>query len=171
MEVTTYYEICLATGFVILLLRLGLSLFRVLRKNASYHLRSWTSPLLPTWMCGQAIISRFEAILLGCFLLVNGLCLGIGVDSGQGPTKLTRRLGEIALINLMPLFCGAHMNSIATICGISYERYSIAHIWIGVVVILEIALHTLLAVLQGGNPIHNMAGLVVRRSLIVGILI
>ncbi|KAI1416927.1 hypothetical protein F5Y13DRAFT_185764 [Hypoxylon sp. FL1857] len=68
-------------------------------------------------------------------------------------------------MNLMPLFCGAHMNHIASACGIHHDRYSRSHMWLGVVVIVEVALHTILVILQGNSLIHNVAGSVASGSV------
>ncbi len=95
------------------------------------------------------------------FLAANILSIVIG--SANDATELIRRLGQVAVINLVPTFLGAHMNHVANACGFHYERYARLHTWLAAVVIVEVVLHTVLAVKQTDydGPAHHITEILV----------
>ncbi|KAI0429808.1 hypothetical protein F5Y09DRAFT_342350 [Xylaria sp. FL1042] len=95
------------------------------------------------------------------FLAANALFIAIGFANDT--TELIRRLGQVAVINLVPTFLGAHMNHVANACGFYYERYVRLHTWLAGVVIV---LYTVLAVKQTDydGPSHYVTGILASSS-------
>ena len=156
MEVTEYYGVCLAAVLAFLLVPLLFFVAGWLRDHIGHELNCLLNPLLPTWISGQALISRYEAALFCCLLAVNTLYVSVGNDDID---EAARRLGRVALINLIPISGGAHMNHIVSICGIHHDRYFRFHACLGAVFAVEVALHTILALRHWS--ISDIAGLLV----------
>ncbi|KAI1358855.1 hypothetical protein F5Y08DRAFT_350380 [Xylaria arbuscula] len=101
------------------------------------------------------------------FLVANVLSIAIGFPGDT--SELIRRLGHVAVINLVPTFLGAHMNHVANACGFHYhyERYARLHTWLAGVVIVEVVLHTVLAVKQTDydGPSHYLTGILASSSI------
>lgn len=70
------------------------------------------------------------------------VCTTIGVHDISG---LRRRSGMIAMINLVPLSPGAHMNFLVNFCGIRLGDYGRIHRWLGRMAIVEGIVHTVAA--------------------------
>jgi hypothetical protein len=103
----------------------------------------------------------FDVLLIVAFLVGNVLCTTIRVKDIHG---LTGRSGLMAIINLMPIPLGGHMNIIANRCGIRLGAYARTHRWLGRVAIVEGLIHTAAAVsLQKPNirMLSDIAGLTV----------
>ncbi|KAI0525815.1 hypothetical protein F5B22DRAFT_254985 [Xylaria bambusicola] len=165
LEPTEYYGLYVGLGFILLLAYPAFSLIRILCGRANDHLWFFRQLLLPVWLCGRRIILGYEAIMFCLFLAVNILSIVIG--SANDTTELIRRLGQVAIINLVPTFLGAHMNHVANACGFHYERYARLHTWLAAVVIVEVVLHTVLAVKQTGydGPSHHVTGILASSSI------
>ncbi|KAI1489421.1 hypothetical protein F5X96DRAFT_683938 [Biscogniauxia mediterranea] len=160
MEITEYYGVCLAAVLALLLVPLLLFAAGWLREYVGHDINCLLNPLLPAWLSGQALISRYEAALFGCLLVANGLYIGVGNTSID---EAERRLGHVALINLVLMSCGAHMNHIVSICGIRHDRYFRFHASLGSIFTAEAVLHTILALRNWS--IGDMAGLIASCSV------
>ena len=175
MEITEYYAI--GAGAAIALFVLGFrahSFIRLLRhahdeKPAHrttlgyFFFRHLYYSILPSWTSDSVIITRLEACLVLLFLAGNVCYASIRVGNLE---VASQRLGQLALINLIPVCAGGHMNFIASICGIRYEYFARAHRWLGVIVILQITAHTVLPIVRTRKleltGIDEIAGFVVR---------
>ncbi|KAI1642175.1 uncharacterized protein F4817DRAFT_369653 [Daldinia loculata] len=165
MDLIEYYAIGVGAGFCLLLVGMSVVLIRALCAPAGRRLRRMLNPLLPTWACGRIIISMQEATLLCVILTINGLCVGVNVRDGV--SEVAKRLGRVALVNLVPISCGAHMNYVISICGIRLDQYARLHAWLGGIVIVEVTLHTIF----GRGAIHDIAGLLASCSVwIIGVV-
>lgn len=104
-------------------------------------------------------------MLLCVLLIVNGLCIGVNATD---VSEVAQRAGRVALVNLIPIFCGAHMNHIASICGIRYKSFSRSHILLGAIFIAEATLHVVLTLVHEGvervEPSYDIGGLIVSCS-------
>lgn len=138
MEIPEYYAASLATVFVLLLVPLLLYTARWLRKHVGHNLNCLLHPLLPSSISFSAVIPRYEAAVF-CFLLTTNI-LYVSVDNAN-IDEVVKRLGHMALVNLVPISCGAHMNHIASICGIHHDRYFRFHTCLGIVFTAESILH------------------------------
>ncbi|KAI1288753.1 hypothetical protein F5Y03DRAFT_389042 [Xylaria venustula] len=165
LEPTEYYGLYVGLGFVLLLAYPAFSLIRMLCGRANDHLWFFWQLLLPVWLCGRRIILGYEAIMFCLFLAANTLSIVIG--SANDTTELIRRLGQVAIINLVPTFLGAHMNHAANAYGFHYERYARLHTWLAGVGIVEVVSHTVLAVKQTGydGPAHHITGILASSSI------
>ncbi|KAI0191344.1 hypothetical protein F4808DRAFT_443927 [Astrocystis sublimbata] len=165
LELPEYYGLYLGLGFILLLAHPAFSLIRTLWKRAGYRLGAVWYLLLPAWSFGQGIVHVYEAALLCLFLIANALAIAVG--SSNSTPEVIRRLGQVAVINLIPILLGAQMNHIANVCGVHYERYSRAHHWLAVVFTAEAILHTVLAVRQDGykGPARHVPGVLASSSI------
>ena len=100
--------------------------------------RQWTS------------VTYIELLLLGVFVLVNGFCLGFGIDSldRRGRSALMRRSGLLSSVNTVMLFPGGRTNVVIDAFGIPLHTYYLAHHWIGRIAVTQALLHTGLAISQ-----------------------
>lgn len=174
MEATEIYGICIG-GIIALLILTSFvgSLGRAIHKRArQYFLRHLYRPILPPWLSGYSTISRYEAIIFLLVVIANVCCVAIGVDD---LVKLKKRLGHAALINLIPVSAGAHMNLVVSMSAIRYESHTRTHRWLGVVTVIEATSHAVLASLQTEIDLtrrSDVAGIIVSaRSAVTSILI
>jgi hypothetical protein len=150
MEIFTQYGIFLAAFITLFLIPVEGFVVRWLRNHAGHNLNCFLNPLLPALIPHQPLISRYEAALFCVLFLGNGLYAGINNESiGEAAP----RLGRLALINLIPLCCGAHMNHIVSICGIPYNRHFRLHAYIAAIFTSEVALHSGFALQQNALSI------------------
>ncbi|KAI3331122.1 hypothetical protein F4824DRAFT_514652 [Ustulina deusta] len=165
LEPTEYYGLYVGLGFVLLLAYPAFFLIRILCGRVNDHFWFFWQLLLLVWLCGRRIILGYEAIMFCLFLAANILSIVIG--SANDATELIRRLGQVAVINLVPTFLGAHMNHVANACGFHYERYARLHTWLAAVVIVEVVLHTVLAVKQTDydGPAHHITEILALLSI------
>ncbi|KAI1357150.1 hypothetical protein F5Y08DRAFT_275090 [Xylaria arbuscula] len=165
LEPTEYYGLYIGLGFVLLLAYPVSSLIRMLCRRANNRLWFFRHLLLPVWLCGRRIVLGYEAIMFCLFLVAN--VLSIAIEFPDDTTELIRRLGHVAVINLVPTFLGAHMNHVANACGFHYERYARLHTWLAGVVIVEVVLHTVLAVKQTDydGPSYYVTGILASSSI------
>ena len=75
------------------------------------------------------------------YLTANGLCLGVRCT---GRTELGSRAGILATINLVPLLVGTRLSTVADLLGLQLRKIASAHRWIGLVVVSEAIIHTIL---------------------------
>jgi hypothetical protein len=91
--------------------------------------------------------TRFETlVLLGYFGMNVAYCV-ISIEwSGKSEVvlkELRNRTGQLAVMNMMPLFLLAGRNNpLIRILGISFNDFNLIHRWIGRVVVLESFAHT-----------------------------
>ncbi|KAI3341951.1 hypothetical protein F4824DRAFT_269740 [Ustulina deusta] len=165
LQFTEYYGLYIGLGLVLLLVRPILSLIRTLYRPASRRLRSYWRLLLPVWVCGQRIIPGYEAVVFCLLIIANALSIAVG--PADNTSTVVQSLGQVAVINLIPVSLGAHMNHVANACGVPYERYSRFHSWLGAIVVAEAALHSVLAAEQHGygGPAHYVTGILATSSI------
>jgi len=72
------------------------------------------------------------------YIVFNGFCMGWGVDN---IADLVPRAGMMAVLNLIPLFCGGRTSTLVDFLGISLHSYYLAHHWIGRMVVLQGLVH------------------------------
>lgn len=118
----------------------------------------------------RAFKPEFATLCMYFFVIGNALCVSIVLPTNAGrvsislvdTVRFTRRLGNIALANMILLYASGRMNSVASICGIRYQRYSWIHNRVGVVVIVEVGLHSVLEGWREGVKAHTkLAGVLV----------
>jgi hypothetical protein len=141
MDITQWYAIALG-GLVSLFITtcLLLIIFGVARTYAKvYFLKHVFYPQTHRYLRGSGKTTPFDAILIMLFLVGNILCITIRV---KDIPELVRRSGLMSTISLMPLSLGAHMNLIASRCGLRLDVYARIHRWLGRTAIIEGLVHT-----------------------------
>lgn len=96
--------------------------------------------------------TRFEAALIVAFVTGNILCVAIGVEN---TTTLSKRLGQMSTINLIPLALGGHMNLITNCCDIKVKNYQHVHRWLGRVAIVEGLVHSIMTAAASKPDLHT----------------
>lgn len=147
MNISQWYAISIAAiTACLVILRMGsivsnvfISRFQVLAlKHLVYpllvHRRYFTS------------ITRFQGLLVGSYVIINGFCMGLGIKNSS---DLLLRSGTMAAINMIPLFLGGRTSVFANFLGVSLHTYYIAHHWVGRVVIIQGMVHVGLAIAAG----------------------
>ena len=136
IDVVYWYASSFAGIFTVLLVRWVSRCATLYSRLRYWTLRRFVYPLLK-WT-GVAYI---EAALLGLYVIVNGVCLGV-----QGRSDLMRRSCRMSSVNTVPLFLGGRMNVLVDAFGISIHNYYLAHHWIGRMAIAQAFLHGCLAI-------------------------
>jgi hypothetical protein len=152
MDITQWFAVALG-GLVVLSIVFSL-LFWITKLartyGTSHFLKHWYYPQVHRYIrTGKT--TRFEMVLVAAFVVGNVICLTVGV---KDVPSLIKRSGLISIINLMPLSLGAHMNLIASYCGISLGAYASIHRWLGWVAIVEGLVHTIAAVSHQKLNLH-----------------
>jgi len=76
------------------------------------------------YLRGSIKTTRFDVTVVVAYLVANVLSVTIGVRTASKFLERTRRM---AMVNLIPLAPGGHMNHVASRCGISSENIPSAH--------------------------------------------
>jgi hypothetical protein len=161
MNIIQWYAVALTAPAAILIVFyiLGISI-GILRTYATHHfLKHVFYPRVHKYVRRT---TRYHALLIIALLGGNAVCLIIGTHSRM---EISRRAGLLAIVNLVPLALGSHMNSIVNCCGLGYDAYSAIHRWIGRVAVIDCVIHVILAVISETPSLHSstqVAALVVR---------
>jgi hypothetical protein len=106
-------------------------------------------------------ITPLEGILLVFYIVGNGLCLGLN-DSYSVGNEVMIRSGMMSSVNMIPLFFGGRTSILADKLGLPFNSYYFIHQWVGMMAILEGALHAILAFISRDHENHSKAsGIVV----------
>ncbi|KAK7924653.1 hypothetical protein PG985_006707 [Apiospora marii] len=162
MEISEYYALSLSAAFALVLLPLLLFAARWLRGHIGHDLHCLLHPLLPPSISFKVLISRYEFVVCCSLLALNILYVTLDNDDIE---SVVRRLGHMALVNLVPTSCGAHMNQLASICGIHHDRYFRFHAYLGVLFVAEAILHTAFALQLPNVSINSYAELIALSSV------
>ncbi|KAH6884978.1 hypothetical protein B0T10DRAFT_409428 [Thelonectria olida] len=163
METSKIYGICMGGLLALLVFTSFLhSVAKIAHAKARmFFLRDLYYALLPSWSCSSYCASWHEILLFLGFIIANVCCVTIGLND---ITEFTKRLGHAALINLVPLCSGVHMNRLIGRKTLAYKYYPRFHRWLGAVVIVEAALHSVLAAVRNGVDLNQspyVAGVIV----------
>jgi hypothetical protein len=93
-----------------------------------------------------ARLTRFHVLLLVLYLIVNGVCMGVGIDKSSMIPGLILRSGMMASVNMIPLFLGGRTNPLVDGLGVPLHVYYLVHHWVGRMVILQSFIHAILAI-------------------------
>lgn len=168
MRVDVTYAISLGVLFGACLL---FQIFRILRSQARQALQ----PLVRKWLLYTTVFKRqsgssdcniLSAIILICFIGGNiyGAVWGISSEA-----ELSRRLGNLCLINLMPLFLGGRTSYIVDqVLRVDLSNYLLMHRWVGRICLVHGLSH---GVLIFAKDITKLGGIeiAVGTSLFLGI--
>jgi hypothetical protein len=162
MNITQWYGIALG-GLLIssVIFFMISSIVKLVRKYATFYF--WKHILYPQihpFFRGPNKTTRLDVIIVFGFIMGNILCITI---KPKNSSDLANRAALASTINLIPLFSGGRMNSIASRCGVRYETLSRMHRWLGRVGIVESVIHASIAY-EGRKDIHassQIAGLIV----------
>ncbi|KAI9808134.1 MAG: hypothetical protein M1825_004591 [Sarcosagium campestre] len=92
--------------------------------------------------------SRFHLCLLSLYILCN-VSYCVALDYGKSSkqellAELRGRSGVLAVVNMIPLFIFAGRNNpLISLLRVSFDTYNLLHRWMGRVVVIESAVHTL----------------------------
>ncbi|KAH7031024.1 uncharacterized protein B0I36DRAFT_288807 [Microdochium trichocladiopsis] len=126
-----------------------------LRRNGD--VRYFLKAPLPAWLSGQSIVPRYEVAIFLVFFAANGLYVAV---NNRSSGEATKRLGSIAMVNLVAVSTGAHMNQLVSSCGISPGLYHRLHTCIGLTLVVEATAHIVLQVRQGLEFREQLSGIV-----------
>ena len=132
-----------------------------LLKHIKYPLLpSFQPSILPKFLHISPRLSRFDGVLAFTMVLGNALACTIGVTSLD---DFKRRLGRIAIANLIYLCLGSRVSLVSIGYGLSMAQYANIHASVGYLTVAEAIAHSALS----ASAIHlhaisGMAGLIVR---------
>ena len=144
MNTTQWYAVALgALAAFSIVFFLMWSLIRVVHTYATFYFLKYVFyPQIHRYFRGSSKTTCFDATLIVVFLASNVVCVVIGVGDA---TTLSKRMGQMSTINLIPLALGGHMNVIVNLCGVRPENYQRMHRWLGRVAIVEGLVHSIMA--------------------------
>ncbi|KAF2182632.1 hypothetical protein K469DRAFT_669639 [Zopfia rhizophila CBS 207.26] len=137
MDITQWYGVALGALAALILIISNLYI-----RPPVFLLKHIFYPQIHPLIRGASKTTRFEAILIGSFLVGNVLCTTLGIKSSS---DFVKRTALASVINIIPLFFGGRINTIGSFSGIKYEAYARIHRWIGRIAIAECIVHSTLA--------------------------
>ncbi|KIW79846.1 hypothetical protein Z517_06461 [Fonsecaea pedrosoi CBS 271.37] len=183
MDVTQWYATAL--GGLVVLYVISFSLLTVFKKigpGAKFQFKKIGThvkrqflkhvyyPQIPKALRGSEKTTRFDLLLTIIFLIGIVCSTTIRVEDTAG---LRRRSGVISIINLIPLFGGAHMNFLTNACGIRLDVYRRIHRWLGRVAVVEGLVHVIAGVSLQKPDLHvlsDIAGLTATATMVTLVL-
>lgn len=145
INITAWYGIILGTFFTIWLLYRVLSrILNMLRVFCTlFLLKHLIYPNLYPRMPFFNTITRFQSLIVVAFVAVNILCMTVGINSSD---QIGKRAGLMSIINLIPLFTGSRLSTVANYLGISLRAYTRMHRYMARMAVLQGVVHTCLNV-------------------------
>lgn len=137
MDITQWYGVALGSLAALIILFSNLHI-----RPAVFLLKHIFYPQIHPLIRGTSKTTRFEAILIGSFLVGNVLCTSLGIKS---PSDFVKRTALVSVINIIPLFLGGRINTIVSFSRVKYEPYARIHRWLGRIAIVECIVHSTLA--------------------------
>lgn len=131
MKVLVIYSVFFGVLLGTLILR---RLYKLIGAGAHRYLepyvRKWVfNTLLLRRQSGSSEISFLTAVLLTIYFVANAFAAFLRVSDGPA---VSRRLGMLCLINLVPLYVGGRTSyMIDHALGMSLDRYLLLHRWVG----------------------------------------
>ncbi|CAK7202011.1 hypothetical protein SEUCBS139899_004729 [Sporothrix eucalyptigena] len=120
---------------------------------------------LPVVLQGSDRAAWIDYAVLFLFLLANVLVLAI---RNGGAAGFVRRSASLALANLVPLFLGGRINSVADVFGLRLRTFRRLHRWLGRVAVVEGLVHAIAAVALRKPDVRqraDVAGIVAATAL------
>ena len=141
MYLTQWYAVSIgAIACCLLLHRVGSVAIIFLTRYQYYLLKHLIYPVFIKRRRDWKGFTRFQSLLVGGYFVINGFCMGMGIDI-HDTSALIIRSGTMASINMIPLFFGGRTSTIVNFLGISLHSYYLAHHWIGRVVVIQGLIH------------------------------
>lgn len=122
------------------------------------HFIRYLSPLTSKYLVYHYVLRRHRLLgpwsLAGVlvqlsFVTGNVLCLSLGVSQvqtkGSTLSQASLRAGTLSIINLIPLFAGAHLGTLADLLGVNHRTIRQIHRSAGVMAVLLVGFHTMVA--------------------------
>ncbi|CAK7237495.1 hypothetical protein SBRCBS47491_009996, partial [Sporothrix bragantina] len=153
MDVSQWYAIVfsslLASAAVVYLF-----IFAASRVTTATWVRKLACRNVPAVLQGSDMAAWLDYAVLFVFLLANVLVLAIG---NRDAADFVRRSASLSLANLVPLFLGSQMNSVANVLGLRLRAYSRMHRWLGRVAVVEGLVHMIAAVVLHKPDVRQRA--------------
>lgn len=137
MDVVQWYSVGLV-GFLVIVAILA----RIRDHRSAY----WASILrilfirrAPSLLQVSQQCSYHETVLILVLLLGN---IAASATQVQSTSDLAQRTASIALVNLVPLALGGHMNIVLALTGLNLSDITYIHFWLGQIVVIQALLHT-----------------------------
>ncbi|OHE90321.1 FAD-binding domain-containing protein [Colletotrichum orchidophilum] len=151
--VTVSYAICLA-GMIV-----GLAFLNVLSRTG--RARKRLAHLMEKYLVYRLLVHRHS--LLGPWsaisLLVPTLLLGVNVFClAFRPSTILARSGNLALLNMLPLFSGPCLDFTADMLAVPFQHYVVFHRWQGRVATMLLAGHIISAMEDDKLPVQVSEG-------------
>ncbi len=123
------------------------------------HFIHYISPLTSKYMVYRYVLRRHRLLgpwsLAGVFLQLiyiagNIVCFSLGVSHVQTQrstlSQAGLRAGTLSIINLIPLFAGAHLGTLADVLGVNLRTIRQIHRSTGIMAVLLVSFHIVVAV-------------------------
>lgn len=161
MDISEWYAAVFAS-LLVAAVAVYLFIFAVSRiATTTYALQYLAYANVPEVLQGSDRATWLDYAMLSLFLLANVLVLAIRNGDAAG---FVRRSASLALANLVPLFLGGQINSVANAVGLRLRAYSRLHRWLGRVAVVEGLIHMIAAVTLHKPDVRqraDVAGIVV----------
>jgi hypothetical protein len=147
MDVSAVFGISLSGLFFVIFLcqsSASVSASRLRGSIVFTFLRLLGYPLLVKTHRAARNMTRYQALTITIYWILNGLAMGLNIQSF---TQFRDRVGTLSAINAIPLFLG-RSNLLLTILGFSPGTLWISHHWIGRLSILQAVIHSSIAISQ-----------------------
>lgn len=164
METVEIYAICVGSVFAVF--------FILTFRPCLLQLIKYINLLLCRILTYPQILSRHSSlgpwtpaglILHAAYIIPNVYCLEFWKLTAS---NVGLRAANLALINIIPLFLGAHLSSLADLFGVSLETFRLVHRSAGIMSFALVLLHALLVLVHGIGTFspsvpNNLYGLIV----------
>ena len=161
MDTTSAYLIAFCAVFVLpLALLIARPCVNAITPSAQRYLTSLRYRTLLEWTPWP----RVTLFRLSVLLVYIGANVAALFAVPRGEANLGKRFAVVASINLMAVFLGGRTNPLASYISISLPSYYAIHHWISLTAILQLTVHSILALVrrrQSRNNLSSISGYVV----------
>lgn len=110
----------------------------------SFVLKHLVYPHLLRRMPLVGVATRLQVLLVAIYILLN-MVPNLPFSVFGSRSDIARRAATMALVNIIPLFCGPRLRLLTRLLGISIPTGIGSHQWMGRVAVAQVLLHTLLS--------------------------
>ena len=149
MDLIQWYAISLGILiFVLFIYALSFSVFIITRFFLGSLLHSY-------YFCFT--IPARQVLLLIFFLGGNIFCTLYQTKSFK---DISTRACSLAAINLIPLYLGGKINRLTNFLGLNYNTYTRAHSWLGIIVLVQVLIHSISSFKESQNSFSIIVSLI-----------
>lgn len=156
MDARDAYEIAIGSIFVVFIgWHLAASGLRARKRVKSWVHKNICQTVVTKRRRGSTDYTVASTLAIVALLCGNGVATFYRASDQQ---RLETRLGELASLNLVPLFlAGRSMLVVQVLCGISTRQYSILHRWLGWICVAQLSGFLYLSMARQGWHVDRMS--------------